>query len=277
MNEIEQLTRERVDDIPILLAQLERMQVASLLDRFFPTHGNWQGLSLGEVVEVWLSHILWEGDHWLSHVEPWANQHLSCLQASLGQAVRGLDFSDDRLAWVLDALSNDEQWQAFEREVSRHLIRVYDLRPSRVRVDSSTISGYVQPTPDGLFQFGHSKDHRPDLPQVKIKLSALDPLGLPLGLTVVSGERADDGLYVPAIQQAQQTLGQVGLLYVGDCKMAALPTRAYVQQSGDYYLCPLSGVQVSEARLQQFVAPVQANTQAVTTIQRHREGDGSCQ
>ncbi len=93
MNEREQLTIERVDDIPILLAQLERMQVASLLDRYFPPHGNWQGLSLGEVVEVWLSHILSEGDHWLSHVEPWAKQHLTCLQACLGQAVRGLDGS----------------------------------------------------------------------------------------------------------------------------------------------------------------------------------------
>ena len=50
---------------------------------------------------------------------------------------------------------------------------------------------------------------------------------------MVSGQRADDGLYVPAIQQAQQTLRQEGLLYVGDCKMAALTTRAYVQQSGD--------------------------------------------
>ena len=99
-------------------------------------------------------------------------------------------------------------------------------------------------------------------------------MGLPLGVTIVSGQRADDGLYVPAIQQAQQTLGQAGLLYVGDCKMAALPTRAYVQQSGDYYLCPLSGVQVSEATLQQLVAPVQAKTQPVTTIERESE-DGS--
>jgi transposase len=273
MNEIEHLTIERVDDIPILLTQLARMQVASLLDRYFPRHGNWQGLSLGEVVEVWLSHILSEGDHWLNHVEPWANQHLSCLQACLGQAVRGLDFSDDRLASVLDALGDDEQWQIFERELSRYLIRVYDVRPSRVRVDSSTISGYVQPTPDGLFQFGHSKDHRPDLPQVKIKLSVLDPLGLPLGLTVVGGERADDGLYVPAIQQAQQTLGQAGLLYVGDCKMAALPTRAYVQHSGDFYLCPLSGVQVNEATLRRLVAPVQAGTQPLTTIERRSEDE----
>src|SRR5450759_351605 len=275
MNEIEQLTIERVDDIPILLAQLEHMQVASLLDRHFPTHGNWQGLSLGQVVEVWLSHILSEGDHWLSHVEPWADQHRNCLQVCLGQEVRRLDFSDDRLASVLDALSEDEPWQVFERELSRHLIRVYDLRPSRVRIDSPTVSGYVQPTPDGLFQFGHSKDHRPDLPQVKIKLSALDPLGLPLTSTIVSGERADDGLYVPEIQRVQQTLAKRGLLYVGDCKMAALPTRAYVQQSGDYYLCPLSGVQVSKAALQRLVAPVQAGTQCLTTIERQTEDDES--
>jgi transposase len=271
MDEIEPLTIERIDDVPILLAQLERMQVANLLDRHFPTHGNWQGLSLGMVSAVWLSHILSEGDHWLNHVEPWAAQHLHCLQACLGQEVRSLDFTDDRLASILDYLSADEQWQAFERELGQHLIRVYDLHPSRVRVDSTTVSGYVHASPDGLFQFGHSKDHRPDLPQVKIKLSALDPLGLPLGVTIVSGQRADDGLYVPAIQHVQQTLGQRGLLYVGDCKMAALSTRAYVQHSGDYYLCPLSGVQVSAATLQQLVAPVQAKTQAVRTIERESE------
>ncbi len=174
--------------------------------------------------------------------------------------MRSLDFSDDRLASILDYLSSDERWQALERDLSQHLIRVYDLHPSRVRVDSTTVNGYVHPSPDGWFQFGHGKNHRPDLPQVKIKLSALDPLGLPLGVTMVSGQWADDGLYVPAIQQAQQTLGQAGLLYVGDCKMAALPTRAYVQQSGDYYLCPLSGVQVSEAAL--------AQTQQTTLQQR---------
>ena len=34
---------ERVDDIPLLLAQLQRMGVQPLLDDYFPTHGNWQG------------------------------------------------------------------------------------------------------------------------------------------------------------------------------------------------------------------------------------------
>jgi transposase len=43
----------------------------------------------------------------------------------------------------------------------------------------------------------------PDLPQVKISLSALDPLGLPLTTTVVSGECADDPLYVPEIKRVR--------------------------------------------------------------------------
>ncbi len=43
---------------------------------------------------------------------------------------------------------------------------------------------------------------------------------------MVSGQRADDRLYVPEIQRVQQTVAKPGLLYVGDCKMAALPTRA---------------------------------------------------
>src|SRR5438874_13727003 len=107
MDENQPFTIERIDDVPILLAQLERMQVAQLLDRHFPTHGNWQGLSLGMVSAVWLSHILSEGDHWLNHVEPWAAQQQHCLQACLGQEVRRLDFTDDPLAAVLDYLSAD--------------------------------------------------------------------------------------------------------------------------------------------------------------------------
>ena len=33
---------ERPDDIPLLLAQMQKMDVAALLDEHFPTHGNWQ-------------------------------------------------------------------------------------------------------------------------------------------------------------------------------------------------------------------------------------------
>ncbi len=54
--------------------------------------------------------------------------------------------------------------------------------------------------------------------QVKVMMGALDPLGLPLATDVVSGERADDGLYAPIIDRIVTTLATVGLLFVGDTK-----------------------------------------------------------
>jgi hypothetical protein len=68
MSETLTVMSERVDDIPLLLAQLERMGVQSLLDTHFPTHGNWTGLSLGWVGVLWLTHIL--GSHLKSLVRP---------------------------------------------------------------------------------------------------------------------------------------------------------------------------------------------------------------
>ena len=71
MNNIHTIITERVDDIPLVLAQMQRMSLPALLDAHFPTHGNWQGLSLGWVTVIWRSSILSEGDHRLHHVEPW--------------------------------------------------------------------------------------------------------------------------------------------------------------------------------------------------------------
>src|SRR6266571_1213604 len=182
------VTTERVDDIPILLAQSDTMGIPELLDECFKPHGNWEGISLGWTTAVWLAHILSEGDHRMNQVQGWVAHRLQTLSLCTGQEVTERGLSDDRLALVLDALSDEQKWQHFETALNRQIIRVYDLQPKRVRVDSTTASGYWTVTEDGLFQLGYSKDHRPDLPQLKVMLSALDPLGLPLVTQVVAGK-----------------------------------------------------------------------------------------
>jgi transposase len=273
MNELIRLsTVERIDDIPLLLAQLKKMQVISLLDEFFPTHGHWKGeLSLGEVVAGWVAFIVSEGDHRLSHVQPWAEQHLSTLAACLERTVRPLDFSDDRLADILDAFSDAAAWRDFETAFSAGLLRVYELPGERVRLDSTSAKTYAGVSTDGLFQFGHSKDHRPDLRQVKLNLSALDPLGLPLTTSVVSGQTADDPLYVPEIKQVQRCVGRGGKTYIGDCKMGALATRAYVAEGQDYYLCPLASPQLPTAELETLLTPVFRGKQRLQPVYAPRE------
>lgn len=264
---------ERSDDIPLLLAQIQKMDVAALLDEYFPTHGNWQGLSLGTVAVGWLAYILSEGDHRLNSVQGWAAGLLMTLAICLKTvSLRDLDFSDDRLCLVLDHLGRDDAaWESYESKQIATLLRVYDLKARRVRIDSTTAKSYVAVTEGGLFQFGHSKEHRPDLPQLKINMAVLDPLGLPLSTTIVSGECADDPLYVPEIRKVQASLGQHGLLYVGDCKMAALGTRAYLAAHADYYLCPLPAVQMPAAELLALLEPVWAGTQALIPVHRAPE------
>jgi transposase len=263
---------ERVDDIPVLVMHQEGMGVPNLLDELYVSHGNRRGLSLGWLATMWLTYVVSESDHRLSHVRRWARQRLETLQRCSGQVVTELDFADDRLADVLQALSDDVRWSAFEKALNGNLLRVYDLSTERIRVDATTASGYWTVTEEGLLQFGHSKDHRPDLPQVKVMLSSLDPLGMPVATQVVSGERADDPLYRPAIAQVRQGLGRRGLLYIGDSKMGALETRAFVQAGGDYYLCPLGLVQLPEEVVHSYLAPVWAEEQGLKPIYRQREG-----
>src|SRR5262249_3977983 len=131
-----------------------------------------------------------------------------------------------------------------------------------------TASGYWSVTEDGLFQFGQSQDHRPDLPPVKVRLSALDPLGMPVATDVVAGQRADDPLDGPAITRGREGLKRRGLGSVGDGHMGALETRAFLQAGGDYYRCPLSELQVPPTVLAAYLAPVWRGEQALTPIAR---------
>jgi transposase len=271
MNELQTIITERVDDIPLLLEHMQQMDLPTLIDQHFPAHGNWRGLSLGWVSTIWLSSILSRGDHRLSHVEPWVVNRQLTLETVTDQDVGCLDFTDDRLEIVLRHLSDDTRWVQFENELNQHTVRVYDLTPEHVHVDSTTASAYTSATEGGLFQFGPSKDHRPDLPQVKVMQAVLAPLGMPLATDVVSGQRADDPLYIPCIERVQQSLDRSGLLFVGDCKMAAHATRAFIALAGDHYLCPLAQAQLVEGELDEALVRVWSGEQALTSVFRETE------
>lgn len=154
------------------------------------------------------------------------------------QAVEPLDFSDDRLSHLLRHLSKKTYWHKIEHDLNERSIEVYALPQDVIRCDATTVSGDHEVTERGLLQFGQSKDD-PTRPQIKIMMGSLDPLGMPLSTAVLSGERADDGLYIPIIDRIRLGLNKNGLLFVGDCKMSALDTRAHIAGYQHVYLSPL--------------------------------------
>jgi len=277
MSDTPQITHERVDDIPLLMhVMTDRLQLHALLDQIRPRHGNWQGLSLGQVMVTWLTHILSECTHAMSPVREWANRLQHTLACLLGQELRDTDLSDDRLAEVLRILSLDAVWHPLEQAVTQRMIRVYHLPTQRVRLDGTTVSIHSGNEASILFQRGHSKDHRPDLPQLKAMLATLDPLGVLVGVDVVAGQRADDGLYVPAITRLRTTLAANGLLYIGDCKMSALATRAYLQTTDNFYLMPLAQVGSLPADMDKWIEAAlnQTDLNAVEEALRIKEAQG---
>ena len=51
------ISSERVDDVPVIIKQLDRMGVKQLLDKCFVTHGNWQGESLGSIAIIGVAEL----------------------------------------------------------------------------------------------------------------------------------------------------------------------------------------------------------------------------
>jgi transposase len=229
---------ERVDDVALLIGQMIKMGLPEVLDRHIPRHWTQRGLSWGWTAVIWLAYIVTEGDHRKVSVETYLKGMRHTLSHLTAQAIEPLDFSDDRLSHLLKHLSKPAYWHKIERDLNERSIAIYDLSQDVIRCDATTVSGDHEVTEEGLVQFGHSKDD-PARPQIKVMLGSLDPLGMPLATDVLSGERADDGLYLPLMERIRTGLQTPGLLFVGDCKMSALETRAYLARHQDLYLSPL--------------------------------------
>lgn len=230
---------ERVDDLPVLFGLLQQMCIQDTLDAVITPHGNWQGLTPGWVITIWLMHILSEQNHCMEPVQAWAAKHLVTLRHLTGQEVEGLDFTDDRLALCLKELSKSEIWHQVEARLGAILIRVYRLKPEVVRLDATVGTVGHDPAQHTLFKVGKAKNGSYET-QFKIMLASLDPLGLPLAVDVEPGNLADDPLYVPIYHRVKEILQEQGLLVTGDSKMSAIGTRGEIVAGDDHYLSPLA-------------------------------------
>ncbi len=233
-----EVTNESVHDVPLLLGIMEEMGIGRPIDGVLEQHGGWEGISVGTILEIWLCYVLSEQDHRLAAVREWVKARQQMFNGLLGVRLGETDLSDDRVAVVLGKIGEGDRQGTVDEALVREWVTVYGLSSEIIRLDSTSVSvSSALEDEDGLIQRGHSKDHRPDLGQFKIMLSTLDPLGMPLVCQVLSGEQADDGLYVPSYDQTVKVLGRSDVLVVGDSKMAALATRAHLVGGGSRYLC----------------------------------------
>jgi len=265
-----ELTHERVDDLPLLLGFLIQLKLPEILDRHLPAHPLHQGLSNGWLITVWIAYILSRADHRKSPVQAWAQGLQHTLETLIGQRIRPVEFNDDRLTLLLKRLADTAAWEAVEADLWHTHCHVYALPVERVRLDATTSCGSHTVTDDGLMQLGHSKDHRPDLAQFKLMAAVAEPTGLYLAGDVHPGNAADDPLYLPLYRRVRVLLDQTGLLSAGDCKMAALETRAEIAANQDFYLTRLPLTGTTQAQFAAWVEAAVVGDQAAKLIEIRR-------
>lgn len=261
---------ERVDDIPLVYRSLEKMGIQAIIDSIITPHGNWQGLTPGWVTTIWLTHILVRHNHRMDCVQEWVARHLLTLRHLTGQNVTPLDFTDDRLALCLRYLHPQSVWAEIESRLGNHLIQVYDLvkkLPERwcARLDATVGVVNHNANQSVLFQVGKAKNGLYET-LYKMMIASLDPLGLPLAVDVVAGNRADDPLYIPAYLRLKKSFPGQRLLVVGDSKMSALSTRATIAAHDDYYLTPLAHLKDEPKLLDELLAGRQEYEAEMTLI-----------
>ncbi len=201
---------ERVDTIPLILAILKKMGVHEIIDSIFIPHGNWSGLSYGQLSVLFITYVLHSLTHRFSGMESWANQHRTVIERATGWQLGEKDATDDRLGRLSEVLGkDDEAISECHLRMGQSIISAYQLPMEIARYDTTSFNVYhhSENGKNGILEFGHSKNYRPDLLQFKQGLATLDPAGVPILSETLAGNRADDPCYLPAWRRMVETIG----------------------------------------------------------------------
>jgi transposase len=268
---------ERVDTIPLIIAILKKMGVQEIIDSIFIPHGNWSGLSYGQLAVLFITYVLHSLTHRFSGMESWVNQHKTVIERATGWQVGEKDATDDRLGRLSEILGQDEEAiSECQLRIGQSIISAYQLPTEIARYDTTSFNVYHHPEngENGILEFGHSKNHRSDLLQFKQGLATLDPAGVPILSETFAGNRADDPCYLPAWRRMVNALGKPDFLFIADCKAASCETRAAIDHGKGYYLFPLPMTGETPRHIEAFVLnPEQALQEIVLAPKQDQDED----
>jgi VWFA-related protein len=214
---------------------------------------------------------------------PWAARQEP---AALGLTPRQIAaLNDDRIGRCLDQLFRSD-CGSLALAVATRAVSEFGVELDELHNDSTTVTfsgAYLDAAvesrrrgqPRLAITWGHNKDHRPDLPQLKLMAAVAQPTSCPIACDVVPGHRADDILYLPLIERVRRQLQRTGLLYLGDCKMAALGIRADIAHHQDSYLTALPRTGENARLIDTWVAEALAQEGALRTFNRPAEKEGA--
>lgn len=267
---------ERIDTIPLIIEILKKMGVQQIIDCIFIAHGNWSGLSYGQLAVLFITYVLHSLTHRFYGMEPWVNEHKTVIECATGWEIGKKDATDDRLGRLSEVMGeDDEAIYEFQLLMGQSIISAYELPTEFARYDTTSFNVHHHPEnrKNGILEFGYSKNHRPDLLQFKQGLATLDPAGIPILSETLAGNRADDPCYLPAWRRMVDTIGNPDFLFIADCKAASCETRAVIDHGKGCYLFPLPMTGETPRHIKELVLNPEQELQEIVLAPKQDQDD----
>jgi len=289
MAQVKELIQQHIGSAPVLKALIQKMGCIPIIDRNLPVDPRRVGPTHGEAVAGMVACLL-QGICALYRMEQFAVEEP--VLRTLFPHYDAKAWHDDRLGDTLDAI-----WEfgpgALQGAVTAHLLQVFNIRVDQIHYDTTSFKVFgryetsdetaaAQETGKGgppgepatarppvRLVPGHSKDHRPDLNQVKGSLAVSADGGVPLLWEAQDGNRADVSTYVEYWLKVQAVVGRTDFLFIGDCKLAAHDNLIAIIQHQGRFLAPLPGYAGLQRQLEEWVL-----TNTVEDLLPWREASG---
>ena len=255
-----------VGHLPLVAAAIRECGISEVFNSILPKHPLSE-VSDAECLSVMILNILsgrtalWRMDQWLSGLDT---------ELLLGARAEARFFHDTRLGLFLDHICEQGTDNLMSQIVTR-VLRGRLTEPHSIHLDTTSISveGAYSDAPEPTPTFGHSKDLRPDLKQLIFGLSIRGDIGIPMTMSVASGNTAEQISNRDHISKLSQLLPDPDkVTLVADCKLMDAETIGDVLSAGLHFVTLLPRTFSARAELIDQALRSQPDTQGWPELSR---------
>jgi transposase len=230
---------------PIALSLARLAGVREIVEQFTGWSPNSRSTSPGILAETLVAAILC-GCRPLYKVERfWENKAIEVFYKN--ETITARQLHDDAYARMLDKLSTVDCRRMFET-ICLTMLQYHNLDIVLTHSDTTSISveGVYEleneaPLENFNITYGYSKDHRPDLKQLKIGLTTQQE-GLPLSGELLSGNKSDQVWNPQAVMEISSLLTGQGydkVVFLADCALISTESLLKLAQHGVQFISRL--------------------------------------
>lgn len=253
---------QRVGALPFLVAYLEKMNLAKVIDKHVPWEGD---IALGTIVEVMVCNRLLNPKAQYK-IGQWAKRAGACDYYDVTQE----QLNDDRLGRALERIakhaftvqsqlilhlvksfklnvsnihydiSNVELYGAYERQLNEHAAKQSQLESDAASADEANPEDPDQDDLDNrgvLPMYGRTKSGRKNVKQVQFGINVARDGAVPIDLLPLDGNEAEVKTHIENLDRLRRMLPTTKLVYAADTKFDSTENLLTNKAAGGQFLC----------------------------------------